>query len=433
MNHWLLLIAVLLCLLCGVAFTQSSANPSPISDGSMPDMFVAKDVDGIASDNEITDEEAKISEPEVTVTPTPSPTKAAAKEQKVSPEASTGIWTANGSDWMFLVDGVAFTGWLYDTDGHVYYFDKDGIMQTGWVKSGGKRYYMNLDGIMQTGDVKIGKETYHFLDDGSLEADENSGSGDTADDVSEEDNSENSTDDVSKEDNSEDSADDVSEANNSEDSIPEEEDSSKETPSEKRGSIALTFDDGPSSFTNRLLDCLEENNAKATFFLVGEEVTYFPDEVKRAAELGCEIGNHSYSHTDLTTLDAAGIAEEIGKTDQLLLNLVGHGGTVVRPPYGSVNDTVKQTVGTPMILWSIDTLDWETLDADTTVQTVLDNVKDGDIILMHDIYSTTVDAAQILIPTLIEEGYDLVTIHELAEIKGVTLTTGTTYGEFYLE
>jgi peptidoglycan/xylan/chitin deacetylase (PgdA/CDA1 family) len=86
-----------------------------------------------------------------------------------------------------------------------------------------------------------------------------------------------------------------------------------------------------------------------------------------------------------------------------------------------------------MILWSIDTLDWETLDADTTVQTVLDNVKDGDIILMHDIYSTTVDAAQILIPTLIEEGYDLVTIHELAEIKGVTLTTGTTYGEFYLE
>ena len=193
---------------------------------------------------------------------------------------------------------------------------------------------------------------------------------------------------------------------------------------------ALTFDDGPSSFTDRLLDCLEENNAKATFFMVGTEIASFPDEVKRMKKLGCELGNHTYDHKDLATLSSDEISSEIARVDEQLVNLTGEGASVVRPPYGSVNDTVKSTVGTPMILWSIDTLDWKTQDVESTVEEVMNNVKDGSIILMHDIFSTSVDAAEILIPQLIEEGYQLVTVHELASLHQTELSAGVTYGEF---
>ena len=206
--------------------------------------------------------------------------------------------------------------------------------------------------------------------------------------------------------------------------------SDKSGTSTAKKSVALTFDDGPSSFTDRLLDCLEENNAKATFFMVGTEIASFPDEVKRMKKLGCELGNHTYDHKDLATLSSDEISSEIARVDEQLVNLTGEGASVVRPPYGSVNDTVKSTVGTPMILWSIDTLDWKTQDVESTVEEVMNNVKDGSIILMHDIFSTSVDAAEILIPQLIEEGYQLVTVHELASLHQTELSTGVTYGEF---
>lgn len=148
--------------------------------------------------------------------------------------------------------------------------------------------------------------------------------------------------------------------------------------------------------------------------MVGTEIASFPDEVKRMKKLGCELGNHTYDHKDLATLSSDEISSEIARVDEQLVNLTGEGASVVRPPYGSVNDTVKSTVGTPMILWSIDTLDWKTQDVESTVEEVMNNVKDGSIILMHDIFSTSVDAAEILIPQLIEEGYQLVTVHELA-------------------
>lgn len=164
--------------------------------------------------------------------------------------------------------------------------------------------------------------------------------------------------------------------------------------------------------------------------MVGTEIDSFPDEVKRMKKLGCELGNHTYDHTDLTTLSAEDISSEIAQVDERLVNLTGEGASVVRPPYGSVNDTVKTVVGTPMILWSIDTLDWKTLDVESTVEEVMNNVQDGSIILMHDIYSTSVDAAEILIPQLIEDGYQLVTVHELASLHNQKLSAGITYGEF---
>ena len=270
-------------------------------------------------------------------------------------------------------------------------------MKTGWLTWGGKKYYFDADGIMQTGDITVDGKEYHLLEDGSLE-------GFTAETTPT--------------------------------PVPEEQTDSQEKPAEtsdtdsktERKTIALTFDDGPSSFTNRLLECLEENTAKATFFLVGKEIESFPDEVKRMEALGCEIGNHSYDHTDFTTLDADGITSQISTTDNLIKDLTGHGATVLRPPYGAINDTVSSTVGTPMIIWSVDTLDWKTEDAQQTIDNVLSSAQDGAIILMHDIYRTTVDAVETIVPKLIEEGYELVTVSELAKAHGVTLETGIAYG-----
>ena len=157
--------------------------------------------------------------------------------------------------------------------------------------------------------------------------------------------------------------------------------------------------------------------------MVGTEIAKFSGRSKTHEKLGCELGNHTYDHKDLATLSSDEISSEIARVDEQLVNLTGEGASVVRPPYGSVNDTVKSTVGTPMILWSIDTLDWKTQDVESTVEEVMNNVKDGSIILMHDIFSTSVDAAEILIPQLIEEGYQLVTVHELASLHQTELST----------
>ena len=194
--------------------------------------------------------------------------------------------------------------------------------------------------------------------------------------------------------------------------------------------IALTFDDGPSDFTDRLLDCLEANNVKATFFLAGQEVEYFQEPVTRMEELGCELGNHSYDHPDLATLSADDVSSQLSRTDQLIKDLTGHIATVVRPPYGSFNDTVAGIAARPLILWSVDTLDWETQNVDATVQNVMDNAADGQIILMHDIFKESVDAAEIFIPQLLQEGYQLVTVSELAAARGIALENGVSYGSF---
>lgn len=406
----LILISVLLCLVFGYAITQSSATPSPIEEGSQPDMFVAGDMDESShtsedsvaeettNDGKQTPEEAPAEEE---VTPAPEEKTESAQEStyEVSPEASQGTWTSTDGIWYFLIDGTPYRGWLYDSDGHIYYFNnKDGSMKTGWLTWGGKKYYFDADGIMQTGDITVDGKEYHLLEDGSLEG---------------------FSEDVTPTPTPQAAAEPASDSSESQ---------SKEASDTNRKTIALTFDDGPGSFTNRLLDCLEKNNAKATFFLVGKEIESFPDEVKRMESLGCEIGNHSYDHTDLTTLSAEAITSQIAKTDNLIMDLTGHGATVFRPPYGSINDAVKSTVGTPMIIWSVDTLDWKTEDTKQTIDNVLSSAQDGAIILMHDIYSTTVDAVETIVPKLIEEGYELVTVHELAEAHGVTLEAGIAYG-----
>ena len=182
--------------------------------------------------------------------------------------------------------------------------------------------------------------------------------------------------------------------------------------------VALTYDDGPSIYTPRILKTLKENNSVATFFVVGNRVPMYSDTVKKAYGMGCEIGNHTYEHKILTRADAAGIRNQVSRTNVAVKKITGTAPIVMRPPGGAVNNMVKSQTGMPMILWSIDTLDWRTRNAASTKTAVLDHVKDGDIVLMHDLYEATANASTTIIPTLVERGYQLVTVSELAECRG---------------
>ena len=197
-----------------------------------------------------------------------------------------------------------------------------------------------------------------------------------------------------------------------------------------RKKIALTFDDGPGPFTKSIVDCLNTNNAKATFFVVGNRVSTYSDALLYAYQSGHEIGSHSYSHPMLTGLSADGIAGQMNSADAAISAVTGQAPTIMRPPGGALNQTVRDNVGKPMINWSLDTLDWKTRSKDATVNAVMNNVREGDIILMHDIHKPSMEAALELIPLLRSEGYDLCTVSELASAKGYALQNGALYRYF---
>lgn len=181
--------------------------------------------------------------------------------------------------------------------------------------------------------------------------------------------------------------------------------------------VALTFDDGPSKkYTSAILDALKEHQASATFFVLGSRASDFPDLLQRMVLEGNEIGNHTFSHKQLTTLSKENIEEEISATQESIHNVTNHYPKVIRPPYGSKNETVEQCAqGKKIVTWSLDTEDWKSRNSETVVNKVLKEVKDGDIILMHDLYASTAEAAIILIPKLQDLGYQLVTVSELYE------------------
>lgn len=192
--------------------------------------------------------------------------------------------------------------------------------------------------------------------------------------------------------------------------------------------IALTFDDGPySGVTIPILDQLEKYNSAATFFMLGEKINQNKEILEKMVQTGSEVANHSYSHKQLTKLSIANLNKEINDTSLAIKNVVGFEPKLVRPTYGAVNNTVKANINYPLILWSIDTLDWKYRNTNRIVNHVLTNVKDGDIILMHDLYGTTRDATLQLIPKLIDRGFQLVTVSELFELKEVELKPGVTY------
>lgn len=194
--------------------------------------------------------------------------------------------------------------------------------------------------------------------------------------------------------------------------------------------IALTFDDGPNpSSTQRILDVLNANYSHATFFVVGTNAENYPDMLKAISASGCEIGNHSYNHKDLTTLSTSDVEEQIEKVNRAVKKATGENTTVIRPPYGAYNDKVIKQLEEPVILWDLDTEDWESRNAKKIVDAVMSSVKDGDIVLMHDIYDSTAEAVEILIPKLKEQGYQVVSVSELAKYKGKTLELDKAYGK----
>ena len=196
--------------------------------------------------------------------------------------------------------------------------------------------------------------------------------------------------------------------------------------------MALTFDDGPGTRTAELLEVLEKYNAHATFFMLGEKVEGQDEVISKMAEIGCELGNHSYDHPALSGLSAADVKKQMDGTNDLLIAACGKSATVMRPPYGDYAGEAAENVGLPIIIWNIDTLDWDSRNKDSIIQNVKTYADDGDIVLMHDIYDSTIDAAIELIPYLIGEGYQLVTVSELAEARGIALQNGVAYTDFNL-
>ena len=179
--------------------------------------------------------------------------------------------------------------------------------------------------------------------------------------------------------------------------------------------VALTFDDGPSGeYSPLILDCLEKNNAVATFFEIGCNVAKYPEIDKRAAELGCEIGSHSYYHNVLPGQSQEDIAEDQRLCKEVFENAIGTDPVLIRPPQGSVVKSILNQYDQIFVGWSVDTEDWLYQNVDRTVNKVQQaGDLDGQVILMHSIYKESVQAAEILVPWLIEQGYQLVTVSEL--------------------
>ncbi len=191
--------------------------------------------------------------------------------------------------------------------------------------------------------------------------------------------------------------------------------------------VALTFDDGPYDVvTNRLVKMLDKYNGRATFFAVGNRVDMYADTLKNAYDHGNQIGTHTYSHCDLSKLKKSGIEKEMNKSSRKIKKITGTEPSMLRPPYGNINDKMRKTVKMPMIYWSVDTEDWKSRNKKKIIKECR-NIEDGDIVLMHDLYTTTADAVAKLAPILTKKGFQLVTLEELYYYKGIELGDGKVY------
>ena len=262
-------------------------------------------------------------------------------------------------------------GWHEDSSGR-WYQNADGTYFAGGMQEiDGSTYYFDDNGYIKTGWVEVGFDDYYFNDDGTYD------------------------------------------------------------PSQHKTRIAFTFDDGPGEYTDELLDCLEENNAHATFFMLGQNVGSWESTVQRMADIGCEIGSHSWDHPNLYDLSMDSVAKEFSDTDAALEKACGQKASVARAPYGNWSDDIISTVGKPFFTWSLDSMDWSYLDVNKDYDAVMNgDLTDGSIILMHDIHEPSVQAAIKMIPELVQKGYKLMTVSELAAAKGVTLQ-GANYSDFW--
>ena len=192
--------------------------------------------------------------------------------------------------------------------------------------------------------------------------------------------------------------------------------------------VALTFDDGPrNSTTGRLLEGLELREVCATFFLVGSRIEGSEALIQEMAAAGHQIGIHTYDHVMITDLSRQDFDLQVGKTRALLAEILGPGDYWLRPPYGIVDRSVVKWADGPLVLWSVDPEDWKDSDTGRIVAAVTEHVSDGDIILMHDIYDSSVDAALNIVDILLDRGYCFVTVEQLITLRGLEAEKGRLY------
>lgn len=178
--------------------------------------------------------------------------------------------------------------------------------------------------------------------------------------------------------------------------------------------IALTFDDGPHPvYTPKLLEGLRKRNVKCTFFVTGENASLYPELIEQMQKDGHLVGNHTYHHVQLSAVGEDIFLQELEETNRVLEEILGTEILFVRPPYGDWSKQIEQKINMFPVLWDVDPLDWCTGNVSKVRQTVLNNVEDDSIILMHDYYETSVEAALEIVDALIQEGYEFVTVDEL--------------------
>ena len=195
-----------------------------------------------------------------------------------------------------------------------------------------------------------------------------------------------------------------------------------------KGYLALTFDDGPRrETTTLLLDGLAKRGVHATFFVIGTRIEGQEDLLLRMAEEGHQVGIHSYNHKVLSGLSKAQLAEEVDGLANALFELLGRREFMLRPPYGMTDNALRRSAPYPIILWAVDPEDWSDHDAERQVEVIVEKAKDGDIILLHDIYHASVETALRVVDALLAEGYYFVTVEELFAIRGVEPEPGREY------
>lgn len=199
---------------------------------------------------------------------------------------------------------------------------------------------------------------------------------------------------------------------------------------ENKKVVALTFDDGPGIYTSNLVDILVKNKSQATFFMLGKNLNNYKDTVLKVYNSGMEIGYHSYNHKNFKRQKITTIKDEFKKSNEVLKSITGDTFHLIRPPYGVINESIKNSLDAPFILWDIDTLDWKHKDSTYLVNYVLDNLKNGNIVLFHDIHKTSVEAIDKLLPLLYVNGYQTVTISSLAKLTNTNLENHKSYKLF---
>ncbi len=292
----------------------------------------------------------------------------------------TGSYTdENGDKYCFTDDGRQyFCSTVKCEDGYYYYFGEDGKAVTGdFTFSDGSTGMTDADGHVYIGCHRIGDLVYDFTSQGKL----------------------------------------------------------RHTVDATRPMVALTYDDGPSTQnTQIILDTLTANGAYATFFVLGRNVERCADIIQNIEASGSEIGNHTYNHYKITNMDAQVTDQEISSTSSYVQMITGNRPCIMRPPTGATDDVSCANVaavddGYPLIMWCVDTIDWQHHDVATTCDTIRSKVKDGAIVLMHDMEASSAQASQIMIPELIAAGYELVTVSEMAAARG-GMVPGQVYNYF---